>query len=481
MKTIIKKSLSVFLAAVLVMSFSVISFAADSTGVLKSYSSVSKDDFHAEVYETGINRVFFLDSLDAFPKNVTYLEEYDLSAAGDGSVLGKITFEIGGYDLYIAANGKVKANSNSSYLFANTGVEEIIGFENFDTSGVKNMKGMFLNSGLESFDFSMIDTTQVIDMSLMFKDSAKLKTIIGSADTMKVSDMTYMFNDCKSLESFDAALSFEAIGNNGIEYMFKDCYSLRSVDLSRCEYTKNIHNLNMFQNCTALESVNFSNWDLSGVSDMSILFAGCTALKDVYFYGIKDIKTRCSSEVTNVGTKGVAIHTDNSAFMSTKLWSYLSKMVDVYVCFDGVDTGNMVNINFAKNELSDYYTVNGSDMYAGSSWEYPIGTTVTVKLKGANTVAYNINGKAVFPNSNGVVTIYLDSSAVADENCYVLAEGERTITIAPQVLHDDETIPESAFTKVLVSIKNFFIQMFNLFNSTFNKAFQGIKLPNLFS
>ncbi len=480
MKRTIKKALSLFLAVVLIFSISAVSFAAEESRVIKAYNSLSKEDFHAEKYESMINRVFFLDGKNSFPDNVTYIEEYDLSAAGDGSVIGRLTLEIGGHDLYIAADGGVIANSDSSYLFANTGVREIIGFDNFDTSDVKNMRAMFLGSELESFDFSNIDTSGVIDMSLMFKDSERLKKIYGTADTLKVSDMTYMFNDCISLEEFVASISFESIGYYGIEYMFKDCYSLTTVDFSNCSYTGKLRSVNAFQNCKALEEVNFSNWNFSSVKDFSAAFTGCSSLKTLYLYDVTDIGAKCSSSNPNNGVTGLTVYTNNSQFMSSNFWTYFSKMDDVYVVYEGVESDNLVKINFGKTADSEYYTVNGKNMYAGSSWEYPVGTSVKVRLKGANVSAYNVNGIRVTPDVNGDITIYLDSSIEGDENSYVIAEGEDVINIAPQTLHTDEPFPESSVARVLLMIKNFFIDMFNFFNETFNNAFQGIKWPDIF-
>lgn len=481
MKKVFKNVIGILLVCTLVAAFSVVGFAAqEESGVLKAYNSLSKDDFHADKYVSHINRVFFLDDKDAFPDNVTYIEEYDLSAADDDSVIGRLTLENGGYDLYIAADGGVVANSDSSYLFADTGVREIIGFENFDTSAVKSMRAMFMGSELESFDFSNIDTSGVIDMSLLFKNSANLKRIHGAADTLKVSDMTYMFNDCVVLEKFDAAISFRGIAPTGIDYMFKDCYSLRSVDFSKCEDTQNLHSVNAFQNCKDLREVNFSGWNFKSVNGFSTAFTGCESLKDIYLYDVTDIGTACSASVSNSGVTGLTIHTNNKNFMSTNFWTYFSKMKDVYVVYDGVNTDNLVNINFAKNDFSAYYVVNGQDMYSGSSWEYPIGTAVKVKLKDTSVAAFNVNGMQIHPDASGVVTIYLDSKAQGDESSYVIKEGERVVNIAPQVLHNDDPAPESTVAKILLTIKNFFIEMFNFFNSTFNNAFQGIKWPEIF-
>ena len=480
MKKTFKRVLALIIAVMMVVSTSVVSFAADERGVLKAFNSLSKDDFHADKYKGTINRIYFLDAISAFPDNVTYIGEFDLSENADGSVIGRITYEIDGNDLYIAADGGVIANEDSSYLFADTGVREIIGFENFDTAGVKKMKAMFMGTRLESFDFSVLDTSDVIDMSLMFKNSYQLKKIYGAADTLRVSDMTYMFNDCSALEEFDAAVSFESIHSSGIEYMFKDCRNLKKVDFSKCTYTHNISSVDAFQNCKSLEEVNFSKWDFSSVADFSTVFTGCYALKNIYLHDVIDLEVTCSSSKPNNGVSGVSVHTNNPDFMSTNLWSYFSRMDDVYVIYDGIETNDFVNINFARNSESGYYLVNGEEIYAGSSWEYPVGDTLKIKLRDAQVGAYNINGYKVMADGNGEITVYLDSSAEKTENSYVLAEGEKVINIAPQTLYNDEPFPESTFAKALLTLKNFFIEMFNFFNATFNKAFQGIKWPEIF-
>ena len=110
------------------------------------------------------------------------------------------------YTLYLQANGKLIANSNSGALFYQfSKLEEIEGLELLDTSNVINMSYMFSGcSSLTNLDVSSFNTSNVTDMSNMFRSCSSLTNLdVSNLDTSHVTDMESMFKNCSSLTSLE--------------------------------------------------------------------------------------------------------------------------------------------------------------------------------------------------------------------------------------------------------------------------------------
>ena len=160
------------------------------------------------------------------------------------------------YELFIGAEGGVKAPEDMSYFFANyANLKAISGLENLDTSAVTNMTGMFSGcSSLESLSLVDLNTANVTDMSFMFRGCSSLKEIfLSSFNTEKVTHMAYMFADCVSLpqiyvDSFNTRIVRDA------QYMFFNCQKLRTVYVGNDWLFLNIESSNcMFKNCYLIE------------------------------------------------------------------------------------------------------------------------------------------------------------------------------------------------------------------------------------
>jgi hypothetical protein len=91
----------------------------------------------------------------------------DVSANNDNSVLACV---VNNTEIIIGADGKAKANSNSSWLFARlTSVNGVdIDLTNLDCSGITNMSHMFDGSELKNISLPMEFGLQVNDMTYMF-------------------------------------------------------------------------------------------------------------------------------------------------------------------------------------------------------------------------------------------------------------------------------------------------------------------------
>ena len=194
------------------------------------------------------------------------------------------------------------------------------GIENWDTSNVERMGGMFFSCAyLTSLDLSRWDTSKVTDMHWMFSATYSLTDLnISNFDTSNVTDMNGMFNECAftslDLSHFDTsnvtnmanmfAYSRKLVTLNlsgwdtsnvtDMSYMFRNCEKLETVDVSHFNTSKVTDSRDMFSSCYALESLDVSNFDTSNVTNMSYMFYG---LKKVTTLDVSNFNT---SKVTNM-------------------------------------------------------------------------------------------------------------------------------------------------------------------------------------
>lgn len=220
--------------------------------------------------------ITFLDTLEDAPE-----DSWDVSEAGNGTVLAWVKPNGEQYDLYIGANGGVCAGESCKDLFAGYIFTENITFgdafhtENvkdmdnmffvctdlthldltgFDTSSVRNMSGMFsLCTGLSSLDLSSFNTANVTDMGSMFKECEKLMYLdLRGFDTANVRQMGSMFAHCFGLSDLDLS-GFDTANVQSMSDMFFRCGGLKNLILGDHFVTSNAETYNMFYECPAGE------------------------------------------------------------------------------------------------------------------------------------------------------------------------------------------------------------------------------------
>ena len=264
--------------------------------------------------------VTFLNSLDDRPQ-----DWWDVSEAGDGSVAAWAEESAKGYDLFIAGEGGVKANADSSELFACCINLETIRFGgNFDTSSAKTLDTMFYGcsslssvdeetldvsaaeettwlfavcESLEEIDLSGWETSRVTDMGYMFYKCDNLKSLdLGGMDTSQVTRMDFMFYDCGSLEELDIG-GFDTSAVTNMEFMFRGCGSLRELDVSGFD-TSNVQNMDhMFYRCSRLEKLDVSGFDTSNVLNMDGMFYECSSLTELDISGFDTSQVLITTEM----------------------------------------------------------------------------------------------------------------------------------------------------------------------------------------
>jgi len=226
----------------------------------KKFKYVRKNIWGQKAHQGNILSITILNTTARAPKN-----SWDVSEARDGSVLAwveRTRGKYGFYDFFIAGDRGVYAPANCLCLFADYTAVTTINFgNNFHTSGVTTMEGMFHNcSNLTSLNLG------------------------DKFNTSNVMNMKCMFGGCTSLPALDLGDSFDTSNVTNMEWMFRDCSSLTSLSLGNGFDTSNVTNMwSMFENCSCLMYLNLRNkFDTSNVTDMEWLFKGCSNLQVLY-------------------------------------------------------------------------------------------------------------------------------------------------------------------------------------------------------
>lgn len=168
--------------------------------IIHPYEFYGSHFIQNHINRSWFEKIEFVDNLN-IPNNA--VESFDVSFLDDGSVMAWYLDSDNNnrYELYIGANGKVKANPNSSYLFYKFVNVNEIDVTNLDTSKVTNMYNMFRNAG-DSSNFRIIgldtwDISNVKNMHSMFSMAGGNNTTIDFSnwDLSNVTNLCFMFDD----------------------------------------------------------------------------------------------------------------------------------------------------------------------------------------------------------------------------------------------------------------------------------------------
>lgn len=269
-----RKLVSIFLSLIMIISIvpiSLISLAAESTyAVMKSYASATaanNDDYHA--YKDSIISVTFLDKIDNEAVNNAVLH-WDVSEKQNNSVIAWMIKNIDEsnsagadrYDVFIAANGGIWANPDSSNLFFN----------------FKKLRNVY---GLEYFHTEKAET-----LAYFFEKCYELKEAdLSTFDTSNVTDFTYFFDNCQKLERVNFS-GWNTSNVTNMSYMFNNCYILSELDLSSFDTRKVTNMMKMFYQCKELKTIYISDyWRVEQVTASNQMFNCCYAIvggKEIY-------------------------------------------------------------------------------------------------------------------------------------------------------------------------------------------------------
>ena len=191
-------------------------------------------DFHTYDYKSKITSIITKKD-NIVPATAT--ESWDISEAGDGSVMAYVEDDGSGnstYKVTIGGKGGIIANESMISYFEEFSNVTSIDLSALDTSNVTNMSAMFSYCrGLTNLDVSKFDTSQVTDMSSMFGGCRSLTSLdVSKFDTSQVTDMSSMFGGCSSLTSLDVS-SFDTSQVTDMNSMFCNCPSWDVVDKTK--------------------------------------------------------------------------------------------------------------------------------------------------------------------------------------------------------------------------------------------------------
>ena len=213
-------------------------------------------DFHTNAYRSKITAITTKND-NVVPATAT--ESWDISEAGDGSVMAYVEDDGSGnstYKVTIGGKGGIIANESMICYFG--------GFEK-----------------MTSIDLSALDTSEVTNMIEMFALCSSLTSLdLSKFDTSQVTDMGTMFGGCSSLTSLDLS-NFDTSEVTNMGDMFRECSSLTSLDVSKFDTSKVTDMSHMFGGCSGLTSLDVSSFDTSKVTNMDFMFCECPAWNTV--------------------------------------------------------------------------------------------------------------------------------------------------------------------------------------------------------
>ena len=301
---------------------------------------------NSEVPRGKIQNIDIITSLGGH--SVDDANTWDVSDGNKGMYLAWYEVnENGYYDVTIAGNGGIVANSYSTYLFKNIGSDvenqevTITGLEYLDTGLVTNMDSMFENCKAEDINVSQFHTENVTSMSSMFVNCSNIESLdVSNFKTENVTSMYQMFDGCSSLTELDVT-NFNTSNVTNMEGMFFNCKTT-SIYLSSFD-TKNVTNmLNMFNGCS-VTSLDVSHFNTSNVTNMQSMFANCKVQSlDLTSFDTSEVTTMYgmfqSCQATNIDVS--SFNTSNVTNMSFMFASCRATDLDL----SNFDTSNVTNM-----------------------------------------------------------------------------------------------------------------------------------------
>ena len=385
---------------------------------------------------------------------------WDVSQSKNGMYLAWYEVnENGYYDVTIAGNGGIVANTNSSYLFRNigSGVENqevtITGLEYLDTGLVTSMTSMFENCKAEDINVSQFNTENVTSMSSMFASCSNIESLnVSNFKTENVRSMYMMFDGCSNLTELDLT-NFNTSNATNMEYMFRNCKAT-SIDVSSFD-TKNVTNMrNMFDGCS-VTSLDVSNFNTSNVTNMQGMFGNCKVQS-------LDLTSFNTSKVTNMqGMFGScqATNIDVSSFNT----SNVTTMAQMFISCRATDL-----------DLSNFDTSNVTNMYR--MFMYCRATNIDVSNFDTSKVT---NASGMFRECGNLIKLDLSSFTMPEVTSvdwmFGLSKKIEEIDLSNFEVKEGTNIDQMFY--YCSNLKKLDIRKFDITNTTGHSAFWMSSVP----
>ena len=350
---------------------------------------------NSEVQRGKIQSINIITSLEGH--SVDDENTWDVSQSKNGMYLAWYEVnENGYYDVTIAGEGGIVANSNSIYLFKNigSGVENqevtIAGLEYLDTGLVTSMTSMFDNCKAEEIDVSQFNTENVTSMASMFANCSNIENLnVNNFKTENVENMGYMFQNCSKLNGVDIDV-FDTGKVIDMTSMFQNCTNITELNTQSFDTSKVTKMNSMFENC-GVNSLILKNFNTSNVTNMASMFRNCKAI---------------SIDVSSFDTRNVT--SMNSMFISCQATS---------LNLSSFNTANVTNMDrmfescqATSLDLNSFNTSRVTSMYRMFIWCK--ATSIDVRNFDTNKVT---NAESMFRECPNLIK--LDLSSFTMPNC----------------------------------------------------------------
>ena len=333
----------------------------------------------------------------------------------------------GYYEVTIAGDGGVVANSNSRYLFGNIGYDvkdqevTITGLENLETGLVTDMHAMFRACKVQQLNLNTFDTSKVTSLEYMFYNCTNLETLdLNNFDTSNVTTLFGTFQGCTNLKTLEVSnwntSKVVGMGEQGGYWAyggtFQGCSSLTELDLSGWN-TSNVKGMgNMFRGCSTLTELNVSNFNTENAISMYGMFWGCNKLQklNVSNFDTSNVTTSlgymfsgCSNltelDVSNFDTS----HVTNMAYMFNSCNSLTKLNVNNF------NTNNVTNMQNMFSGCSSLKELNVSNFNTShvTNMAYMFGTCRNLRSLNVNSfdTSHVTDMRFMFNNCSSLTTL----------------------------------------------------------------------------
>ena len=333
----------------------------------------------------------------------------------------------GYYEVTIAGDGGIVANSNSRYLFAKIGYDvkdqevTITGLENLETGLVTDMHAMFRACKVQQLNLNTFDTSKVTSLEYMFYNCTNLETLdLNNFDTSNVTTLFGTFQSCTNLKTLEVSnWNTSKVVGMGEQYgywayggTFQGCSSLTELDLSGWN-TSNVKGMgNMFRGCSTLTELNVSNFNTENAISMYGMFWGCNKLQklNVSNFDTSNVTTslgymfsECSNltelDVSNFDTS----HVTNMAYMFNSCNSLTKLNVNNF------NTNNVTNMQNMFSGCSSLKELNVSNFNTShvTNMAYMFGTCRNLRSLNVNSfdTSHVTDMRFMFNNCSSLTTL----------------------------------------------------------------------------
>jgi surface protein len=304
----------------------------------------------------------------------------------------------GATNLTIPATDEPDLSLGPSMINAFTNCSSLVGgtFDDWITSNVTDMYGMFTGASAFNGDISLWDTSSVSNMGKMFYYASSFNRDINTSgsswDTGAVTNMYGMF---LGASVFDGDISLWDTSNvNTMYQMFREA-SAFDQDISSWNTSAVTNMKEMFFQATSFNrniNTSGSSWDTSSVARMDAMFRGASA-----FDG--DISSWDTSSVETIGMDQMFMYTNAfnqnlSGWCVTNIssepsnFSTSSALTDANKPIWGTCPGNSYTIAVTASSNADY-TLSGKDRNGDVSGNDP---SLTFKVGDEVTFSVNATG-----------------------------------------------------------------------------------------